>query len=62
MVTNRYSTLLTTSEVAKILYYHVNSVRRLADSGTIRSFRIGSRGDRRFSRQDVTDFIASHRG
>jgi excisionase family DNA binding protein len=45
--------MLTTSEVAKILNVHINTVRRWSNQGSLPSFRIGSRGDRRFRRDDV---------
>lgn len=45
--------MLTTSEVARILNVHINTVRRWSNQGTLRSYRIGSRGDRRFRKDDV---------
>jgi excisionase family DNA binding protein len=45
--------MLTTSEVAKILNVHINTIRRWSNSGTLKSYRIGSRGDRRFRGSDV---------
>jgi excisionase family DNA binding protein len=45
--------MLTTSEVARILNVHINTVRRWSNQGTLKSYRIGSRGDRRFRREDV---------
>jgi excisionase family DNA binding protein len=59
MVVNRDDVLLTTSEVAEMLHYHVNTVRRFGDQGVIRSCRIGSRGDRRYFRRDVLNFLAN---
>ncbi len=45
--------MLTTSEVARILNVHINTVRRWSNQGAIKSYRIGSRGDRRFRKGDV---------
>ena len=45
--------MLTTSEVARILNVHINTVRRWSNQGALKSYRIGSRGDRRFRKGDV---------
>jgi len=45
--------MLTISDVARLLNIHVNTVRRLSNQGTLKSYRIGSRADRRFRREDV---------
>jgi excisionase family DNA binding protein len=52
------SPMLTTSEVARLLNVHINTVRRWSNQGTLKSYRIGSRGDRRFRREDVTSFLS----
>ena len=52
------SPMLTTSEVARLLNVHINTVRRWSNQGILKSYRIGSRGDRRFRREDVTNFIS----
>jgi excisionase family DNA binding protein len=49
--------MLTTSEVAQILNVHINTVRRWSNQGDIKSYRIGSRGDRRFRREDVNALL-----
>lgn len=51
--------LLTVREVARVLHVHPNTVRQWSDDGLIRSYRIGPRGDRRFSLADVTGAIAT---
>jgi excisionase family DNA binding protein len=51
-------TMLTVKEVAEILHIHNNTVRRWADQGLIKSYRIASRGDRRFKREDIAIFLA----
>ena len=45
--------MMTTSEVARILNVHINTVRRWSNQGALKSYRIGSRGDRRFRKDDV---------
>ncbi len=50
--------LLTTSEVAQMLHIHVNTVRRWSDEGMIKTYRIGTRGDRRFKQEDIARFLA----
>ena len=44
---------LTTSQAAKVLNVHENTIRRWADTGVIKTYRLGSRGDRRYRIQDV---------
>ncbi len=56
---NRLSAMLTTSEVARLLHIHVNTVRRWSDGGLIRAYRISSRGDRRFRQEDIARFLAA---
>lgn len=51
--------MLTTSEVARILNVHINTVRRWSNQGTLKSYRIGSRGDRRFHKDDVDALFSS---
>ncbi len=55
---SRLSAMLTTSEVARLLHVHINTVRRWSDRGLIRAYRISSRGDRRFRQEDITRFLA----
>jgi len=49
--------MLTVREVAKLLHIHDNTVRRWSDQGMIRAYRISSRGDRRFRREDIARFL-----
>ncbi|MFH1639403.1 MAG: helix-turn-helix domain-containing protein [Chloroflexota bacterium] len=49
--------MLTSSEVARLLGVHVNTIRRWHNQGIIKAYRIGSRGDRRFRQQDVSRFL-----
>jgi len=52
--------MLTTSEVARILNVHINTVRRWSNQGALKSYRIGSRGDRRFRKGDVDAFYTGN--
>jgi excisionase family DNA binding protein len=55
---NSIDPMLTTSDVARLLNVHINTVRRWSNQGIIRTYRIGSRGDRRFRQEDVSTFLA----
>ena len=50
--------MLNIKEVARLLHVHSNTIRRWADQGLINVYRINRRGDRRFRRADVVDFLA----
>lgn len=54
---NEVSPMLTVSEVAQILNVHINTVRRWSNQGDLKAYRIGSRGDRRFRREDINSFF-----
>jgi excisionase family DNA binding protein len=54
---NDIEPMLTTSEVARKLNLHVNTIRRWSNKGFLKAYRIGTRGDRRFKKQDVDDLI-----
>lgn len=49
--------MLTTNEVARLLNVHINTIRRWSNSGILRVYRIGTRGDRRFERIDVLSLL-----
>ncbi len=49
--------MLTTSDVARLINVHVNTVRRWSNRGVLKTYRIGSRGDRRFQKEDIYDLI-----
>ena len=57
MVNNEISPMLTTSDVARLLSVHINTVRRWSNQGILKTYRIGSRGDRRFHQKDVEQFL-----
>jgi len=53
----RSKAMLTISDVARLLNVHINTVRRWSNQGMLKGYRIGSRGDRRFRREDVDSFL-----
>ena len=57
---NRGDTMLTASELARLLNVHINTVRRWSNRGILKAYRVGPRGDRRFSREDVDNFLAEN--
>jgi excisionase family DNA binding protein len=59
---NGLNGMLTARELARFLNVHINTVRRWDESGMLKAYRIGPRGDRRFSREDVTLFLAEKYG
>jgi excisionase family DNA binding protein len=54
----RIEPMLTTSDVARLLNVHINTVRRWSNQGTLKTYRIGARGDRRFRREDIANFLS----
>jgi excisionase family DNA binding protein len=50
---NSPDTLLSTAQVARLLNIHMNTVRRWSNTRLLPSYRIGSRGDRRFRWDDI---------
>lgn len=52
--------LLTTTEAARLLHIHANTARRWNDKGILKSYRIGSRGDRRFLKEDINNFLKGY--
>jgi excisionase family DNA binding protein len=59
MVTKAKNSLMTTTEVAKMLHIHINTVRRWSNQGILKPYRIGPRGDRRFMREEIVHFLQS---
>ncbi len=50
--------MLTVNEVSQILHIHSNTVRRWANQGILKTYRVNNRGDRRFIREDIDRFLA----
>lgn len=55
---DRIGPMLNIREVAQLLHVHSNTIRRWADQGLINAYRINRRGDRRFRREDIANFLA----
>jgi excisionase family DNA binding protein len=55
----RIEPMLTTSDVARLLNVHINTVRRWSNQGALKTYRIGARGDRRFRREDIANFLSA---
>ena len=51
------NSMFTTGEVARLLNVHINTVRRWTNRGVLKTYRIGSRGDRRFDQEDIASFL-----
>ena len=49
--------MMSSSEVAKMLNVHINTIRRWSSSGFMDCYRIGPRQDRRFSQQNILAFL-----
>ena len=49
--------MLRVGDVAQLLGLHSNTVRRWSEKGVLKSHRFGSRGDRRFLRKDIDEFL-----
>jgi excisionase family DNA binding protein len=54
---NPKESMLTAREVAEILNVHINTIRRWSSKGVLRVYRVGSRGDRRFRKEDIEIFL-----
>ena len=50
--------MLTVQEVARLLHIHPNTLRRWSNRGLIKAYRITPRGDRRFRRGEILEFLA----
>jgi excisionase family DNA binding protein len=50
--------MLTVKDVAQLLNIHVNTVRRWSDQNIIKSYRVTTRGDRRFKQEDIARCLA----
>ena len=57
-MTGDIESMMTIGEVSKMLHIHPNTLRRWAEEGRISTWRINSRGDRRFKKSDVENFLS----
>jgi len=53
----RLKGMLTPGEVSQLLGIHINTVRRWSRTGKLPAYRISTRGDRRFKREDIDGFL-----
>ena len=51
--------MMTIDEVARLLNVHTNTVRQWNQKGLLKAYRLGPRGDRRFTEKDVLEFLLS---
>jgi len=51
--------MMTIEEVARLLNVHTNTVRQWNQRGLLNAYRLGPRGDRRFTQKDVLAFITN---
>ncbi|MFC2069210.1 helix-turn-helix domain-containing protein [Chloroflexota bacterium] len=61
VIAKKIDPMLTTTEVSRQLHVHPNTLRRWSDKGIIKTYRIGSRADRRFKQNDIARFLAQLR-
>ena len=57
----RSKTMLRVGEVASLLGIHRNTVRRWEGKGVLKAYRVSSRGDRRFRREDIDSFLTGEK-
>ena len=57
LVKNQAEPLINVKEAAELLHVHNNTVRRWSDLGVIKTYRVSKRGDRRFKREDILNFL-----
>jgi predicted site-specific integrase-resolvase len=49
--------MLTVAEVTELIHIHPNTLRRWSEQGIIMTYRINSRGDRRYKKCDIDQFL-----
>ena len=57
MDTEKMPQLLTLQEACDILNVHPNTLRKWDKEGKLKAVRFGSRGDRRYKKEDILAFI-----
>jgi excisionase family DNA binding protein len=58
VIDNPTNNMMTVTEASKILHIHPDTLRRWSDKGAIKSYRVTSRGDRRFTTGNINQFLA----
>ena len=59
MTTDKLPEILTLSQACEILNCHQNTLRNWEKRGLIKCIRFGSRGDRRFRKEEVLKMITN---
>ena len=54
---NNIDPMLTASDVAHLISVHIYTARRWSNQGLLKTYHIGSRGDRRFKKNDIDVFL-----
>jgi excisionase family DNA binding protein len=54
----KIESMLTVEEASRLLNVHPNTLRRWSNKGIIKTYRIGSRADRRFLKNDIDRFLS----
>ncbi|PIR03777.1 MAG: DNA-binding protein [Candidatus Magasanikbacteria bacterium CG11_big_fil_rev_8_21_14_0_20_39_34] len=57
MDTQKMPQLLTLKEACEILNCHPNTLRKWDNEGKLKAIRFGSRGDRRYKKENILMFI-----
>ncbi|MFZ1720473.1 MAG: helix-turn-helix domain-containing protein [Candidatus Moraniibacteriota bacterium] len=52
--------ILTLAEACAILHCHPNTLRNWDNKGALKAIRFGTRGDRRYKKEDVLKIINTH--
>lgn len=53
--------LLTIRQAAEVLNVHVETLRRWDKAGKLKAIRVNERGDRRYSIEDIENYLKSRR-
>jgi excisionase family DNA binding protein len=53
-----YDKMLSVTEVTELIHIHPNTLRRWSEQGVITAYRINSRGDRRYKKSDIDQFLS----
>jgi excisionase family DNA binding protein len=57
VVQNDPEKMLSVKEVTELIHIHPNTLRRWSEQGLIVAYRINTRGDRRYKKRDIEDFL-----
>jgi excisionase family DNA binding protein len=57
VVQNDPDKMLSVKEVTELIHIHPNTLRRWSEQGLIVAYRINTRGDRRYKKSDIEDFL-----